>query len=222
MASDNPSKDDLFRERNTVFRAINWPGSTPAAPKSQTGSEPASEISRMLRTLYSSARNVTSADGVKRLTTVISTKDAAKSLGVSQRTVQRWLKGQHKPSQATMKKLTKKARQAVTTKRGRAQMVRRARTNQRIPAGGVKVALSAHQGPSGYRRDRTVQQKLTPEEYEGFQMAWATGGDQAAKQYLEQVLSNKYVDGWQVGLIRDMNMNGMQAAEERSDPRALN
>ena len=63
-----------------------------------------------------------------------------------------------------MKKLSTKARQAVTTKRGRAQAVRRAIANQKPTANGVRVRVSGMQGPKDYSRMRDIGQKLTPEE----------------------------------------------------------
>lgn len=216
MATD----DDALKQRNTLFQAISWLGSESEPSTPGTGGAEASDVAKHLRTLYSTTRTVTTPGGVKKSVTKISTAEAAKALGVSQRTVQRWLKGVHNPKQTVMNTLQKKARQAVTTKRGRQQMVRRARANQRIPMGGVKVSVTGTQGPRDYSRDRTIQQKLTPEEYENFRSAWAMGGDVAAREYLEAVLSEKYVDDWKIGKISGMSMNGIDAGDDRSDPRA--
>lgn len=216
MATD----DDALKQRNTLFQAISWLGSESEPSTPGTGGAEASDVAKHLRTLYSKTRTITTPGGVKKSVTKISTAEAAKALGVSQRTVQRWLKGVHNPKQTVMNNLKKKARQAVTTKRGRQQMVRRARANQRIPMGGVKVSVTGTQGPRDYSRDRTIQQKLTPEEYENFRSAWAMGGDVAAREYLEAVLSEKYVDDWKIGKISGMSMNGIDAGDDRSDPRA--
>lgn len=216
MATD----DDALMQRNTLFQAISWLGSESEPSTPGTGGAEASDVAKHLRTLYSTTRTITTPGGVKKSVTKISTAEAAKALGVSQRTVQRWLKGVHNPKQTVMNNLKKKARQAVTTKRGRQQMVRRARANQRIPMGGVKVSVTGTQGPRDYSRDRTIQQKLTPEEYENFRSAWAMGGDVAAREYLEAVLSEKYVDDWKIGKISGMSMNGIDAGDDRSDPRA--
>ena len=216
MATD----DDALKQRNTLFQAISWLGSESEPSTPGTGGAEASDVAKHLRTLYSTTRTITTPGGVKKSVTKISTAEAAKALGVSQRTVQRWLKGVHNPKQTVMNNLKKKARQAVTTKRGRQQMVRRARANQRIPMGGVKVSVTGTQGPRDYSRDRTIQQKLTPEEYENFRSAWAMGGDVAAREYLEAVLSEKYVDDWKIGNISAMSMNGIDAGDDRSDPRA--
>ena len=183
MATD----DDALKQRNTLFQAISWLGSESEPSTPGTGGAQTSDVAKHLRTLYATTRTVTTPGGVKKAVTKISTADAAKALGVSQRTVQRWLKGVHNPKQVVMDTLKKKARQAVTTKRGRQQMVRRARANQQIPVGGVKVAVTGTQGPRDYSRDRTIQQKLTPEEYENFRSAWAMGGARAPRASLEGV-----------------------------------
>lgn len=214
------TENDALKQRNTLFQAISWLGSDDEGSMPATGGAQASDVAKHLRTLYSTTRTVTTPGGVKKSVTKISTADAAKALGVSQRTVQRWLKGVHNPKQTVMENLKKKARQAVTTKRGRQQMVRRARSNQKIPVGGVKVAVTGTQGPRDYSRDRTIQQKLSPEEYENFRNAWAFGGDVAAREYLEAVLSEKYVDDWKIGNISGMSMNGIDTVDDRSDPRA--
>lgn len=219
MATDD-ERTKALKQRNALFQAISWLGSESEPSTPGTGGAEASDVAKHLRTLYSTTRTITTPGGVKKSITKISTAEAAKALGVSQRTVQRWLKGVHNPKQTVMNNLKKKARQAVTTKRGRQQTVRRARTSQRIPTGGVKISITGFQGPSDYPRDRTIQQKLTPEEYENFRSAWAMGGDVAAREYLEAVLSEKYVDDWKIGNITSMSMNGIDAGDDRSDPRA--
>lgn len=137
--------DDALRQRNTLFQAISWLGSEGEAPA--TGGAPASDTAAHLRTLYSTTRTTTTARGGKETVTRVNTAEAAKALKVSQRTVQRWLKGEHSPKPDTMTTLKTKARQAVTTKRGRERTVRRARENQQVPPGGVKVGVTAQQGP---------------------------------------------------------------------------
>ena len=221
MATD----DDALKQRNTLFQAISWLGSESEPSTPGTGGAEASDVAKHLRTLYSTTRTVTTSGGIKKTVTKISKIDAAKSLGVTVRTVERWLKGDHSPRKATMDTLKTKARQAVTTKRGRQQMVRRARANQKISGSWVKVAVSGQQGPTDawdphYGRDRTIQQTITPEEYENFRNAWATGGDVAAREYLEAVLSARYVPDWKIGRITSMSVNGVDAGDDRSDPRA--
>ncbi|MFH5796780.1 hypothetical protein ACHM2U_15370, partial [Clostridium perfringens] len=55
----------------------------------------------------------------------IAAKLAASKLGVSQGTVQRWIRGAQNPRAVITQELTKRVRQSVTTKRGRGQLAKR-------------------------------------------------------------------------------------------------
>lgn len=204
------------KQRNAVFEAFTRQEATPTG----TG-EGAPGVVRMLRSLYSTTRSVKAEGGAERMITSISTKEAARRLGVSQRTVQRWIKGQHNPSATVMKKLSTKARQAVTTKRGRAQAVRRAIANQKPTANGVRVRVSGMQGPKDYSRMRDIGQKLTPEEYEGLQHAYMEGGDKGALDFLENVLSDKYVENWNIDYLTGLGFDGVGPHDNDGDPRAF-
>lgn len=206
------------KQRNAVFEAFT---SQDASPSS--AGEGAPGVVRMLRTLYSTTRAVKTKGGGERQITSISTAEAARRLGVTPRTVQRWIAGQHKPSAATMNKLTKKARQAVTTKRGRAQALRRAISNQKPTANGVRVRVSGMQGPGSkeYSRLRDIGQKLTPEEFEGLQHAYMEGGDSGALNFLENVLSDKYVESWNIDYLTSLQFDGVGPHDNDGDPRAF-
>lgn len=151
---------------------------------------------------------------------VIDTREAAKRLGVSQRTVQRWLAGQNKPAEDHLKKLQTKSRQSATTKRGRARAVKRAIAAKKIQAEGVRVRVGGTQGPQGYQRDRNSAQKLSPEEYQGLLDAYAAGGDDGALNYLQAVYGEKYVDNWKFDQVSDFRIDGLSDVD-RVDPRAL-
>lgn len=206
------------KQRNTVFEAFTRQEATPTG-----AGEGAPGVVRMLRSLYSTTRSVKAEGGAERMITSISTKEAARRLGVSQRTVQRWIKGQHNPSATVMKKLTTKARQAVTTKRGRTQAVRRAIANQKPTANGVRVRVSGMQGPGSkeYSRLRDIGQKLTPEEFEGLQHAYMEGGDSGALDFLENVLSDKYVENWNIDYLTGLQFDGVGPHDNDGDPRAF-
>ena len=206
------------KQRNAVFEAFTRQEATPTG-----AGEGAPGVVRMLRSLYSTTRSVKAEGGAERMITSISTKEAARRLGVSQRTVQRWIKGQHNPSATVMKKLTTKARQAVTTKRGRTQAVRRAIANQKPTANGVRVRVSGMQGPGSkeYSRLRDIGQKLTPEEFEGLQHAYMEGGDSGALDFLENVLSDKYVESWNNDYLTGLQFDGVGPHDNDGDPRAF-
>lgn len=218
MAADDAREDAkrVAEQRAAMFAAFTHQEAPPAnAGKGAPG------VVRMLRTLYSTTRSLKTEGGAERMITSISTKEAARRLGVSQRTVQRWIKGDHNPSAFVMKKLTTKARQAVTTKRGRAQAVRRAIANQKPTANGVRVTVSGMQGPKDYPRMRDIGQKLTPEEYEGLQHAYMEGGDRGALDFLENVLSDKYVESWNIDYLTGLGFDGVGPHGNDGDPRAF-
>lgn len=132
----------------------------------------------------------------------IDTKTAAARLGVSQRTVQRWIKGDSKPRPEISKKLTDKTRRTVTTKRGRAQLAKKAKAS--LP--GTRRTLMVHglQGLSADRNDMTYNRHgisrihLSDDEQRGLIDAWGEGGDNGALRFLEGVYDQpgRYEPGW--------------------------
>ncbi|WP_298462682.1 hypothetical protein [uncultured Cellulomonas sp.] len=142
------------------------------------------------------------------------TAAAAKSLGVSQRTVQRWLADptrQHQaPRAATLHKLTTKARQAATTKRGRAQAIKQ-RPGGTPPA--MRVSVTGEQGPRpgpGYTRYRTANFDLAdPTLSQGFINAYVDRGEAGAMQWLKDNADQTYnVDRWHFDNVDDVNIRG--------------
>lgn len=197
------AQPDDSRQRTALFRALT--GNTNA----NVGG---GDVAGMLRTVYGTTRR-----GEFR----VDTREAAKRLGVSQRTVQRWLKSTHNPSTEHLKTLQTKSRQAVTTKRGRARAIRRATTgiNAEARQKGANVTVAGNQGPGApYARDRVTARNLSPEEYEDLLNAYAEGGDNAALEYLQSVWSEKYVDGWAFTSVDDMRLGEY---DYRHDPRAI-
>lgn len=141
----------------------------------------------------------------------IDTKLAAQRLGVSQRTVQHWIRGDSKPRPATAKKIADRTRQTVTTKRGRAQMAKRAKAA--LPGKTRKVNVHGVQGISSdptdmsYNRNGRSGQDLTPEEQEKLIDAWAEGGDTAALEYLTTIYQRpgEYHAEWRFHGVDGMN-----------------
>lgn len=206
MAKEIPS-DDPLKRRNTLFQAL-----TGRDGAETSGKSPA-DVRGMLSTLYSTTRQGEPA---------IDTRAAAKGLGVSQRTVQRWLKAESKPATASLQKLTKKSRQAATTKRGRAAMVKRT-ANPDFRKHGVKVEIRGWQGPTDnpdYKRNRRAQQNLTPEQYEQLLDAYAQGGDEGAMAYVQSVFQDRYVDDWQFNTVERFDLHSLTDID-REDFRGL-
>ena len=131
----------------------------------------------------------------------IATKLAATKLGVSQGTVQRWIRGAQNPRAAITQELTKRVRQSVTTKRGRGQLAKRIQSQ--IPTRQRTIRINALQGPSAdptdkkYVAERFSNLDMSPSEQQQLYDAWVQGGDTGATDYLTGLYDNRYVDGWQ-------------------------
>lgn len=196
---------EKLNQRQVIFEALT------GTKNSAAGGQPGS-VRGMLEGLYGTTRNGKP---------TVDTREAARRLNVSQRTVQRWLKNDHTPSTDHLKTIQKRSRQAVTTKRGRARALRRAASTQPSPTEGAKVNVRGTQGPRGYAREgRNATQKLSPEEHQGLLNAYAEGGDDGALNYLSGIYSEKYVDDWQFNSVTDFRMSGLSSTD-RDDPRAL-
>ncbi len=206
MSKEIPAEDPVKR-RNTLFQAIT------GRRGAQTSGSATADVRGMLSTLYSTSR---------RGESVIDTRAAAKGLGVSQRTVQRWLKADAKPAGVNLQKLTKKSRQAATTKRGRAATIRRT-ANPDFRKNCAKVEIRGWMGPSDdpqYKRNRRAMQNLTPEQYEGLLDAYAQGGDEAAMAYVQSVFHDSYVDDFRFNTVDRFDLHSLSELE-RQDFRNL-
>lgn len=144
----------------------------------------------------------------------VDTKTAAQKLGVSQRTVQRWIttsgKETNRPSAKHLKTINDRSRQAATTKRGRRAIVNDLKAKN---TRGKYVSIGAMQGPrkagTEYFRDRdvTLPGPLTPQDTNMLLDAWAEGGDEAATQHLRDLYGDRYLDDWDFGEIYDINLS---------------
>jgi DNA-binding transcriptional regulator YiaG len=93
------------------------------------------------------------------------TKDMARAFGVTERTVQRWIKGTRTPKGEDAKKLETAAAAAQVTDRGRE---RRAKQMEKEPAGTIRVRVD-RAGTFSVRgsdavRQRTVELDLKPDQ----------------------------------------------------------
>ncbi|MBF6333646.1 terminal protein [Nocardia transvalensis] len=146
----------------------------------------------------------------------INTAAAAKGLGVSKRTVERWLADPSsaskisKPKPATVAKMAKAARQAATTKAGRKRVMkamRESKEGKRLLKRGGRVRVTGNQGVFGksayyirWRKDVPFppnQAGMTPAEIEGLWTAYEQGGDKAASQWLTDYAREHYAAGWE-------------------------
>jgi len=120
----------------------------------------------------------------------IDTRRAADELGRSQRTVQRWAKGESRPKIDAQELLRGKVRESlITTKRG-----------SRLSHRGSSVKLTAMITVSGDTRRRTVGNgaaiKLSGADMDSIAQAYAAGGDSAASSALVKVVGkSSYMRG---------------------------
>lgn len=141
------------------------------------------------------------------------TKAAAAGLGVTPRTVQRWLAGEgqeriSQPRPATMRALQRASRQAASTRRGRAAAVGgvRARAAKR----GLALRIRGNQGHDpAYRRRRTTQWNLHPAQAEGFLSAYEQGGENGALQWLSGHPELYGMDSWGFGDIQGFQIGDL-------------
>lgn len=157
------------------------------------GIQDAGEVASLLETI--GGRSEHSKSG-------INLREAARRLKVSEGTVRRWVNQGKVPNEHTATKLRQQARRMTNTKRGR-----QAATRQMAASGAfnrpMRVDVIANQGPRGhgqgdYKRDRRTYFDLSADEAQDFFQSYIDGGDQAAQSYAEQLLSQRYVEDWQL------------------------
>ena len=130
---------------------------------------------------------------------------AASKLGVSRRTVERWVKSAQtgagqRPSAQHAKALASKARQAATTKAGRKAALAGSPLRKAITSRGARVSIDGLQGPhaSGkdYMRKRVTQVVLDPADAEAMMNAWETGGEKGFMSWASTVWDTEYLNDW--------------------------
>lgn len=184
--------------RGTFFEAL-----TGRAGADVTGSSGGDLRSMLMAAYGTSARDPRSPN----------TAAAARGLGVSQRTVQRWIaspdKQHQKPRTATLKKLSTRARQAATTKRGRERSI--APRRDRLTKRGFRLSITGVQGPDhgpGYTRRRNVPFDIDPDRAEAVLDAYIQGGDAGVQEYLVKNVHEIYHDSWVFEDIDSVNLFG--------------
>lgn len=173
-----------------------------------------SNIVAMLRTAFGEGRQGRPVD----------TKAAASGLGVSQRTVQRWIAGEGKqrikaPRTEHLAALRKASRQAATTRKGRKRMIDDARRSRRFAQGQAKGIRLTVRGMSGfadggqhYLRYRSVPLKLTPDQVDAMWSAYEQGGDKGFSQWLTS-RSQDYLTGWEYESIDSLQFDSLKPGE---------
>lgn len=155
--------------------------------------------------------------------TEIDTRSAAKDLGVSQRTVQRWLATEEhqrtaRPKAQNLARLATRSRQAATTQAGRRramQAVRQSRKGKALRNFGGKIYITGKQGVEGgggfYIRYRTIGIPPTgdlvpPADIEGLWAAYERGGEKSVSQWLTDYADQHYAGDWTFETIDDIRV----------------
>ena len=130
---------------------------------------------------------------------------AASKLGVSRRTVERWVKSAQtgagqRPSPQHAKALASKARQAATTKAGRKAALAGSPLRQAITSRGARVSIDGLQGPHAagkdYIRKRVTQVYLDPADAHAMMNAWETGGEKGFMSWATTFWDTEYLNDW--------------------------
>lgn len=138
----------------------------------------------------------------------VNTTAAAQALGVSQRTVQRWLAGRHGAKPEYRKAIAGRARQAASTQRGRRAAVAAARRGPLV-RNGAQLRISGQQGPAAdrkYRRPRSIDLGLDPQDVDALLTAYERGGDKGAVAWIEGHADAVYVDDWMFDSISNLEL----------------
>lgn len=146
--------------------------------------------------------------GPGRRGATVNTQAAAKALGVTPRTIQRWVKGEiRNPKPSHAQALAKAARQAATTKAGRKAALAAAR-GDRASKRGATMRIRGQQGPLDYERyGRTVTLDLNPEQVEAMRDAYEAGGDKGMLGWTTTELDQNYVADWNIVTIDDIRFD---------------
>jgi hypothetical protein len=140
------------------------------------------------------------------------TRSVATGLGVSVRTVNRWLARpdqQHTvPRTETLDRIHKAAQDAARTKPGRTAAVGDAR-NGPLGKRGMSITIKANQGPSegdGYSRSRKTVWNLSPDAAQGLFDAYTSQGENGALNYLMNNPELYSMDRWWIGEVESFDI----------------
>lgn len=123
----------------------------------------------------------TTADHVRELERRYGREGARERLGVSERTMRRYRAG-GTPSKSNAERLARQARLSP-------------RREARLRNQGARVRMSGNLGlpDPRYRRHRTIESELTPEQMSEILDAWKAGDDEAALAALQAALGDNYL-----------------------------
>lgn len=137
---------------------------------------------------------------------------AASGLGVSRRTVERWVAAERtgagqRPSPRHAAALAQRSRTMATTRAGRISAM--AGTGRVASlARGAKLTVSGVQGPRSveYMRPRTVSVMLDPDQASAMAGAWQGGGQRGLMRWAVGHFREEYTDGWRFGEVDSLDV----------------
>lgn len=175
--------------RNSIFNALTGRGGDVTASGSITD-------------------KLVAAFGAGKRGAAVDAQAAAKALGVTPRTVQRWVKGEIRAPKADhLKAITKAARQAASTQAGRRAALA-ASEGDRASKRGATLRIKGRQGPLDYERHgRLVTLDLTPEQVRAMRAAYANSGDKGLLEWTSTELDQSYVADWNILAIDEMKFD---------------
>ena len=150
-----------------------------------------------------------------RTSSGIDLTNAARSLGVSRRTVERWVRtaqtgaGQ-RPSPTHASSLARQARRVATTKAGRRAALAGTTIRQAVTSRGARLSITAVQGPRAagrdYLRGRTTQVELDPAAAQAMVTAWENGGDRGFMSWAAEHWDQEYLADWTFDSVNDVTL----------------
>lgn len=122
------------------------------------------------------------------------TRAAAEALGVSQRTVQRWIRADHAPANSHGQELQRRHTDWQTSPAARSSQIAAGRLN-RLRSQGTTLRIAGTFQISSDKRARTLAIEMTGEQMSKILDAALQGDDRAAHQELEDALGDNYFGG---------------------------
>lgn len=134
----------------------------------------------------------------------IDTRAAAEALGVSRRTMQRWMQ-QGVPS-ARRSAAAKRLETAVEARHQAMQADRRARRRNALVSGVTRMAISGTFSISSDTRERHIQDiEMRPEQMEAIFSGWDEGGEEGARDALSDAIQESYADGLELDDLDELD-----------------
>ena len=145
----------------------------------------------------------------------VNTRAVAAAYRVSQRTVERWMapEGRRQGSNFGSRRLAglrRRARNRAEREGPRRQALQQT-AGDRPSRYGAKLRIFGQQGPrragEDYTRRRGQILDLSAPDVIALREAYATDGSAGAVAYLERTVDERYLDGWQISSIEEMDLN---------------